>query len=205
MWVRKAQPTWLNYGVFLWVKQEKPNKQNHKEEEVMKKILVVIFVLLVSAVFVSTAFAQAKPEAKPVEKPAAASEKTPASEKAPAPEKAEKAPETPKPKPKPAGVVGKVDAIDGRTMMIKSKKEAVGFDIGKTTLKGYKAIADVKVGDTVAAKYTKDGVMISKIKGAPAVKVEKKAEKPTKKAPKKEGPRPAPAPEKKPAEVPAKK
>ena len=191
-------------------RQEKPNKQIYKEEEVMKKVLMVVFVLLIGVAFVSSVFAQAKPEAKPAEKPAAAPEKAPAPENAPAPEKAEKAADAPKPKPKPAGFVGKINAIDGKTMTVKSNKEAIGFDVSKATFKGYKAIGDVKVGDTVAAKYTKDGVMITKIKGAPAAKAEKKAEKPAKKAakkeaPKKEEPKPAPAPEKKPAEAPAKK
>ena len=168
----------------------------------MKKGLLVALVLLISVAFVSTVFAQAKPEAKPAEKPA------PAPEKAPAPEQAEKAKEAPK--PKPAGFVGKVGKIDGNMMMVKSKKEAIGFDVSKPTFKGYKAMGDVKVGDTVSAKYTKDGVMITKITGAkpekPAKekpKAEKKAEK--KEAPKKEEPKPAPAPEKKPAEAPAKK
>lgn len=170
----------------------------------MKKVLMVVFVLLISVAFVSTVFAQAKPEAKPAEKAA------PAPEKAAAPEKTEKAAEAPKPKPKPAGFVGKVASIDGKTMMVKSKKEAIGFDVSKAAFKGYKAIGDVKVGDTVAAKYSKDGVMITKIKGVPAKAAEKKAEKPAKKAPKKEAPKkeepkPAPAQEKKPAEAPAKK
>jgi len=46
-------------------RQEKPNKQIYKEEEVMKKVLMVVFVLLIGVVFVSSVFAQAKPEAKP--------------------------------------------------------------------------------------------------------------------------------------------
>lgn len=171
----------------------------------MKRILIVVFVLLIAVAFVSNVCAQAKPEAKPAEKPATAPEKAQAQEKAPTPEKAEKPADAPKPKPKPAGFVGKVDAINGKTMMVTSKKQAIGFDISKAAFKGYKAITDIKVGDTVAAKYTKDGVMITKIKGAPVAKTEKKVEKPAKKAPKKDEPKPAPAPEKKPAEAPAKK
>lgn len=146
----------------------------------MKKVLLVAFVLLISVAFVTTVFAQVKPEAKPAEKPAPAPEKAPA----PAPEKAKEAP-----KPKPAGFVGKVEVVDGKMMMVKSKKETVGFDVSKPSFKGYKAIGDVKVGDTVAAKHTKDGVMITKIAGA-------KPEKPAKEKPKAE---------KKPAEAPAKK
>jgi hypothetical protein len=177
----------------------------------MKKVLLVAFVLMISVAFVSSAFAQAKPEAKPAEKPAPAPEKAPAPAPEKAPEKAEKAKEeAPKPKPKPAGFVGKVDKIEGNMMTVKSKKEAIGFDISKPAFKGYKAIGDVKVGDTVAVKYTKDGAMITKIAGAKAEKpakekpkAEKKAEK--KEAPKKEEPKAAPAPEKKPAEAPAKK
>ncbi len=44
----------------------------------MKKVLLVALVLLISVAFVSTVFAQAKPEAKPAEKPAPAPEKAPA-------------------------------------------------------------------------------------------------------------------------------
>lgn len=167
----------------------------------MKKVLIVVFVLMISVAFVSTVFAQAKPEAKPAEKPAPAPDKAPAPAPEKAPEKAEKAKEeAPKPKPKPAGFVGKVEKIEGNTMTVKSKKEAIGFDISKPAFKGYKVIGDVKVGDTVAAKYTKGGTMITKIAGA---KTEKKAEK--KETPKKETPKAAPAQEKKPAEAPAKK
>jgi hypothetical protein len=94
--------------------------------------------------------------------------------------------------------VGKVEKIDGNMMMVKSKKEAIGFDVSKPTFKGYKAMGDVKVGDTVAAKYTKDGAMITKIAGAKAEKPAKEKPKAEKKeAPKKDEPKPAPAPAKK--------
>ena len=49
----------------------------------MKKVLLVALVLLVSVAFVSTVFAQAKPETKPAEKPAPAPEKAPAPAKGP--------------------------------------------------------------------------------------------------------------------------
>jgi hypothetical protein len=176
----------------------KAKKQNQKEVEVMKKVLLVALVVLISVAFVSTVFAQAKPEAKPAEKPAPAPEKAPATapEKAPATEKAEKAKEAPK--PKPAGFVGKVEKIDGNMMMVKSKKEAIGFDVSKPTFKGYKAMGDVKVGDTVVVKYTKDGAMITKIAGAKAEKPAKEKPKAEmKEAPKKEESKPAPAPAKK--------
>jgi len=166
----------------------------------MKKVVLIALVLLVSVAFVSTVFAQAKPEAKPAEKPAPAPEKAPAKaapEKEPASEKIEKATDAPKPKPKPAGFVGNVEMIDGKMMMVKSKKEAVSFDVSKPAFKGYKAIGDVKVGDTVAAKYTKDGVMIIKIAGTKAEKPAKEKPKAEKKVEKKEAPKPAPTPEKK--------
>jgi hypothetical protein len=166
----------------------------------MKKVLFVVFVVMMSVAFVSSVFAQAKPEAKPAEKPAPAPDKAPAPAPEKAPEKAEKAKEE-APKPKPAGFVGKVEKIEGNTMTVKSKKEAIGFDISKPALKGYKAIGDVKAGDTVAVKYTKGGTMITKISGAKAEKP--KAEK--KETPKKEEPKAAPVPAKKPAEAPAKK
>ena len=52
----------------------------------MKKFFMLALALLISVAFVTSVFAQAKPEAKPADKPPAV-----AAEKAPAPEKAMKA------------------------------------------------------------------------------------------------------------------
>jgi hypothetical protein len=130
--------------------------QNQNEIEVMKKFLIVVLALLISIAFVPTGFAQ--PKAVP--------------EKAPAPKK-----HTAKPRAEAPGFVGKVAMIDATMIAVRGKKATVTFDAKNPKLKGYKAIGDVMVGDTVTAKYTKDGVMITKIAGA-------KPEKPAKEKPK---------------------
>jgi hypothetical protein len=193
----------------------------------MKKVLLFALVLMVSLAFVSTGFAQEKPKApaaekpaaKPAEKPAAAPEKPAAA----APDKPAAAPEKPaepaKPKPKPIpGFVGTVEKVDAglKLLTVKGAKATVTFDVSKAMLKGYKAPADVKVGDKVAVQYKKDGTMVTKIAGAKVKKEKAKEEKPKadkpkkeKKAdkPKEEKPKAAPAekPAAKPAEKPAAK
>ncbi len=139
----------------------------------MKKILVTLFVLLISLAFVSTCFARSKtpPDQATQEKivPEKMTEqgKVPASEKAPAPKKHAA-------RQKVSGFVGKVTMVDRSLIQVKGAKEEVTFDASNPVFRGYSAISDVIVGDTVAAEYTKDGLMITKLKGAA---VEKKAEK----------------------------
>jgi hypothetical protein len=91
------------------------------------------------------------------------------------------APEKPaaKPKPRVSGFVGTATMVDANLIQVKGKKEAITFDASNPELKGYTAIGDVMVGDTVAAEYTKDGIMITKLKGAVTTKAteEKKAKK----------------------------
>ena len=170
----------------------------------MKKVLMVVFALFISVAFVSMVFAQAKPAAAP-EKAApakAAPEKAPAPEKAaPAPEKAAPAPEKaeakadkpadkPKPKPKPAGYYGEVANVDvaAKTLTVKTKKDAVTFDMANAKFKGYKDAGEIKVGDKVTAKYSKDGIDVKKIAAAKPAKKEKPAvEKKEKPAAKKKG------------------
>ena len=122
----------------------------------MKKLLMAAFVLVISIAFVSTGYAWSK------EAPEKAPEKV--------------APKEPaaKPKPKVSGFVGKVTMIDASLIQVKGKKGSVTFDASNPEVRGYRAIGDVMAGDTVAAKYTKDGIMITKLKGAA---LEKKAEK----------------------------
>lgn len=150
----------------------------------MKKIFMVMFALLISVAFVSMVFAQAKPAAP--EKPAPAKAATAPEKAAPAPEKAAPAPEKaetkadkpadkPKPKPKPAGYYGEVTNVDAaaKTLTVKTKKDAVTFDLTKATFKGYKDVSEIKVGDKVAAKYTKDGIDVKKIAAAKPAKEKK--------------------------------
>jgi colicin import membrane protein/neurofilament heavy polypeptide len=102
-----------------------------------------------------------------------------------APEKA--APKQRAAKPKASGFVGTVTMVDASLLQVKGKKAEVAFDASNPELKGYNAIGDVMVGDTVAVKYTKDGVTITKLKGTAKTKAseEKKVEI-AKKAPKEE-------------------
>jgi hypothetical protein len=144
----------------------------------MKRFLMFVFALLITVSFVTAGFAQEK--AKTPEKPAAAApEKAAAApEKPAAPEKAEKAEAPAKPKPKPKmGFEGSVTAIDlaAKEVTVKSKKDAVTFDLANAKLKGYKSVDMIKVGDKVAMKYIADGIKITKIGGKAA-----KADKPAK-------------------------
>jgi len=153
--------------------KEITNNQNRKEVKNMKKIFMVMFALFISVAFVSMVFAQAKPAA--TEKPAPAKE-APAPEKAaPAPEKAEAKADKPKPKPKPAGFYGEVTNVDAtaKTLTVKTKKDVVTFDLAKATFKGYKDISEIKVGDKVAVKYSKDGINVKKIAAAKPAKEKK--------------------------------
>lgn len=122
----------------------------------MKKLLIVALGIAVSIVFISPGFAQAKETAK----------------KASTPNKRAVIPDV-------SGFVGRVAMINATMIAVKGNKEAVTFDARNPKLKGYKAIKDVLVGDTVAAKYTEDGIMITKLKGRVETKAtaEKKAEK----------------------------
>jgi len=166
----------------------------------MKKVSLLVFVLMISIAFVSTAFAQAKPAAPApkAEKPAAAPEKAPAKAEKPAaapekPAEPEKpaAPEKPKPKPKPKGVfIGDVTAVNAaaKTFSVTEKvgtpgeKGSVTFDLTNAKFKGYKSAADIKVGDKVGVKYTKDGISVNKIASAkPAKEKKEKKEKAGKK------------------------
>jgi hypothetical protein len=165
----------------------------------MKRTWMAAFVLLISLAFVSAAFAQAKPADKPAaEKPAATPEKAKPAEKPEAAPKEEKKEEkaAEKPKPKlPAGFIGVITGIDNtaQLLMVKGAKDAmVTVDTTKPTLKGYKSIEEMKVGDKIAVKYAKkEGVVITKIAAAkpatkekaaaPAEKKEKPAAKKSKK------------------------
>lgn len=116
----------------------------------MKRLLMVALVLLIAIPFVPIGSAQAKVTR--------------------APEKES----TAKPKGEALGFMGKVAMIDATMIVVKGKKVAVSFDARNPTVKGYTTIRDVIVGDTIAAKYTKDGIMITKLNRAIAeMKVEK--------------------------------
>jgi Cu/Ag efflux protein CusF len=149
--------------------------------KVMKKVLMVAFALLISVAFVTTVFAQAKPEAKPAPAPAAAPEKAPAPEK-----KVEKA-EKPKAE-KAKSFKGEFVSMDAaaKTIVAKGEKGDMTFDVA-----GVKKMAEFKAGDKIMVSYMeKDGKMVAKT----VVKQATKKEAPKKEAPKKEEVKPAPAP-----------
>jgi hypothetical protein len=158
----------------------------------MKKVILIALVLLVSVAFVTTVFAQEKVKAAPEKAKAAPAKPAVAPEKPAAPEKAAPAPEKAKPKAKIPSFVGIVANVDtaAKTIVVKDKEKVVTFDVSNPKFKGYKNLDQVKVGDKVAAAYTKDGIKVTKIAGKPAV-AKKAAPKPKKeKAPKAEAAKP---------------
>lgn len=120
---------------------------NQKERAVMKKLLLAVLVLVIGITFASTGSAQAK---------AAVARSTPTLA---------------------SGFVGKVTMVGKTMIMVRGKKAAVTFDVTNPQLKGYKSISNVMVGDTVAARYTKDGILITKLKGEAPKKKAGKAKK----------------------------
>jgi len=121
----------------------------------MKKIFMVVLTVLIGAAFVTTAFAQARPEAKPADKPAAA-----ASEKAPAHEK--------KASPKAKTFKGEFVSMDAaaKTIVAKDTKDEMTFDVA-----GVKKMAEFKVGDKIMVAYIeKDGKMVAKAVAKQAAK-----------------------------------
>lgn len=141
----------------------------------MKKFLIVTLILLISVVFVPPgfAFSKAPPPGKATQEKISP-EKTPVDEKVPAPKQ-----QVTKSKPGVSGFVGTVIMVDANLIDVWGKKAEVVFDASNPELRGYKTIGDVMVGDTVAVAYTKDGIMITKLKGTTRTKAleEKKAEK----------------------------
>ncbi|WP_038002329.1 hypothetical protein [Syntrophorhabdus aromaticivorans] len=167
----------------------------------MKKALMFALALLISVAFVTTVFAQAKPEAKPADKPAAV-----APEKAPAPEKKAEAPAPEKKAAKKAAkktFKGEFVSMDdvAKTIVAKDKKGEMTFDVSSV-----KKMPEFKAGDKIFVTYTEaDGKMVA----SKVAKAAKKAPKAKKEAPKKEEAKPAveapAAPEKAPAPAPVKK
>lgn len=157
----------------------------------MKKVFMVALAVLISVAFVTTVFAQAKPEAKPADKPAAA-----APEKAPAPEKKADKPEK-KVAAKAKSFKGEFVSMDAaaKTIVAKNDKGEMTFDVA-----GVKKMAEFKAGDKIMVAYAeKDGKMVAKN----VVKQAAKKAAPKKDAPKKEEAKPAPAPAPAPAAAPA--
>ena len=152
----------------------------------MKNALMIVLAVLISVVFVSTVFAQAKPEAKQADRPATAlPEKTQALDKKP-----DKPTEKTAPKAKTfKGEFVSMDAT-AKTMVAKDTKGEMTFDVV-----GVKKMVEFKAGDKIMVAYNeKDGKMVAKFIAKKAVK---------KDASKNEEAKPAPA--QAPAPIPAKK
>jgi hypothetical protein len=64
------------------------------------------------------------------------------------------------------GVVAGVDVF-GSSMAVRWNKTVVVFDLANPQLKGYKALSDIRKGDTVTVTYLKNGVRIAKGAQAP--------------------------------------
>ena len=97
----------------------------------MKRTLLVLLVLLISAAFVTTVFAQAPAKTAP------------AAEKAPAVHK----------------MAGEVLAVDAAAKMltVKGPKGEVKFNVAGAKWAGYKAMDEVKAGDKVSVQYVEKG------------------------------------------------
>lgn len=153
----------------------------NRKVEVVKKLLIIVISVLISIIFVSTGLAFSKPPPERSTKEQMVPEKTPVPDAAPAAEKV-LAPKKRTERAKIAGFVGIVAIVDSNLIQVKSKMEEVTFDASNPELKGYNALSDVMVGDTVTVAYTKDGIMITRLKGAVKTKTseEKKSEKESK-------------------------
>jgi len=115
---------------------------------------MMALLLLISIAFVTTVFAQAKPEAKPAA----------ALEKALAPEKKIERKEVTKPAEKKEAMKtfkGKFVSMDAaaKTIVAKDAKGEMTFDIA-----GVKKMAELKAGEKIMVSYTeKDSKMVAKI------------------------------------------
>jgi len=121
----------------------------------VKKALLIGLMLVISAAFVTTVFAQGS-----TDKPAAAAHQkahASAPDKKPVVER-----KTPGKKPlkgKTHSYTGDVTKMDNtlKTIVVKGKKDEMTFDVGAAQMKG-----DVKEGEKVTVKYTKkDGKMVA--------------------------------------------
>jgi len=124
----------------------------------MKKVLVLVFVLMVSVAFMTSVSAQPRKETPPQSAPTGP---------APAPEKKAA------PKVKTMSYNGDVTKVDAmaKTIVVKGKKGDMTFDVSMAKWKPYKDMAEVKEGDPVMVRYMeKEGKMMasSVTKGKPS-------------------------------------
>ncbi|MBA4417803.1 MAG: hypothetical protein C0392_07825 [Syntrophus sp. (in: bacteria)] len=129
----------------------------------MKKTLLLVLAVIISIAFVTTVFAQDAAKTAPDKK--AVTEKIVAKEATAAPTADVKAPAPKKEKMRARGEVVSVDAA-AKTLVIKSKKGEMTFDVANAKFgRGFK-IEDAKAGDKVVVGYKEiDGKMVAKYVG----------------------------------------
>lgn len=95
-------------------------------------------------------------------------------------------------KPGVSVFTGTVTAVNGesKTMTVKGKKSTVSFDVSKPLFQGYKALGDVKQGDTVSVAYGPNDTKITKVSAAKPAKAKQPAAKSKKPAQTKKKPAP---------------
>lgn len=120
-----------------------------KGVKVMKKLIMGIIIFLISITFVSTGCAHGKiATVSTVKNESVVKSNT-----------------------QIVGFSGKVTMVNATTIGVKGKNVAVTFDAKNPKLNGYRSFGDVKIGDTVAARYTRDGIMIIRLMGHLETKV----------------------------------
>jgi hypothetical protein len=61
-----------------------------------------------------------------------------------------------------AGVVVRIDA-EAKTIVVKGRGKAIGFDMSNPAIRGFRSIQDIKRGSYVSVAYTVDGIRIARI------------------------------------------
>ena len=108
----------------------------------MKKVLLVVLTLLISATIAVCAFAQATTE--------------PRSDAAPSTAPTRPAPGNKAPKPKSMEYVGTIILVDttAKGIVVKGRKGEMTFDVSMARWKPYKSMNEVREGDPVTVVYT---------------------------------------------------
>jgi hypothetical protein len=70
---------------------------------------------------------------------------------------------------------GRVVGINlaSETLSLKSTRDTVTFDASRPILSGYRALSDIRVGDTVEVSYVPDGIKVIRLAGRPLAHTEK--------------------------------
>ena len=74
-------------------------------------------------------------------------------------------------KPAFSGRVVRIDLASG-TLSLKNRENTVTFDASTPVLSGYRAVSDIRVGDSVAVSYVPDGIRVGRLLDRPGADVE---------------------------------